>query len=350
MIKSKTKSKSEKQTPEQEKVSPKEPSRVEENNKATTKLEEYLKNKAKEHDPKSVKISKIFGINFHIPLLGLLDLLSLGLLLAMMFYNIDLNWDSGLYGSLEEFLSQYGWVGNIYFNCLIFMLLGILIAWGYNLALNWPFNIFKEELLYRRARRVLYVIFIFFSFMVFFIYLMYVNPILTTLLLVLLFLMIPVLLGAIGIIINNRGYIITSFIFTIIFALFYQNTSLEILDLVIFAVLAFLFLEISESKFKFKTVYAELNPNRDMHDHQVLNNTVSNYLLILAIMIGFIAVFTYLIFYSQPVLRSILPIEIANSLEFNSAVFVLIPLILLGFIIALTKWMLLKIQFKSTSK
>jgi len=350
MRKSKIKSKTKKRTPEQEQVSPAEPLQIEEDYSTHTKLEEYLRNKAKEHEPKSLKISKILGIDFHIPLLGLLDLLCLGLLLAMMFYNIDLNWDSGIYEPLEDFLPRYGWVGNVYFNCLIFLLLGILIAWGYNLASNWPFKIFKVELLSRSARRVLYIILIFFSFLVFFIYLLFLNLTLTLLLLVLLVLMLPLLLGAIGILINNRGYIIASFIFIVFYALFYRNSSLEILDLIIFAVLAFLFLEISESKFKFKTVYAELNPNRDTHDYMMVNNTVSNYLLILAIMIGFTAVFTYLIFYSQPVLRSIMPIEIANSLEFNSAVFILIPLILLGLIILLTKRMLFKIQFKSTSK
>ncbi|WP_455391949.1 hypothetical protein [[Eubacterium] cellulosolvens] len=315
-----------------------------------SKLEQYLRFRADEREPGSVRVSKIIGFDIHIPLLALLEVVSIGLLLAVMFYNVNLNYDSELFKGLENDLRRNGWVGNIYVNSILILLMGMVIGWGYNLASYWPFKLFKREYLSANSRKVIFALIIFFLFFGIMIYILFTSIFLLSIFLLFILITAPVLFGAIGIIIKSRGAMIISLIFIIITALLHRNTAKQMLDLVLFAAVVFLYLEVSEATFKFKQVYSRLNPERDLHDYMVLSDTIANYLLVLAPMIGLAALFTYLIFYSQGVLKAVLPIEIVNSLEFNSAIYIILPLIILAILIALGKWLIMKIFVKPTSK
>ena len=229
------------------------------------------------------------------------------------------------------------------------MILGILIAWGFNLLFYWPFGLGNKELVSKTTKKVLYVLFIFFTFFGFIIYLIMQSPYKAFLFLFLLVIQFPILIGVIGILVKNMGYIIASFIGTLILMLLHGNGLEELPDLLLFAAVVLLYLEISDTMIKYSESTEELQPDRDENDYVLTSESIANYLLILTPMIGFTILSTYLIFYSQITLKSFLPPGIVNSLEFNSANFLIIVLILFAISIIFGKWLVSKKLFSVPS-
>jgi hypothetical protein len=139
--------------------------------------------------------------------------------------------------------------------------------------------------------------------------------------------------GLLGILIKNRGYLFFSFIGIFIVCLIKRNTFDDLIELIFFSIVLFLYFEISDSTIKFSKLNQDLWPRRDKLDFLLVNQTSGRYLLNLIILIGSTIIATLLIFNARSILSIILPREITHSLEYNSNMFLIV--LIVGFIFIL---------------
>jgi hypothetical protein len=313
-------------------------------------LEEYLRERKKTTEPGHVKMSRIIGIDFQLPFLAMLEIICLGLIVAVMFFNFSLNETGELIKDLKLILDDLMIINNIYFYCLLFMILGGLTIWGYNLIAYGSRKFIQKKIFAKSNLPYYYGLLVFFLFLGISIVFFYSSLSLGIAWSMLLLLFFPIYLGIIGILAKNRYIIIFAVAGIIITTLIYQNDLDEIIDMILFAALIFIFLEITDSMFKFHSVYSELDPERDVYDNQLMSKSITNYLLVFGPILGLTMVLTFVVFYSQPVLNSVLPAEVTNSLEFNSAIFFIIPFVTLILIIIFSKWLFRRILTKISLK
>jgi hypothetical protein len=230
------------------------------------------------------------------------------------------------------------------------MAIGFIIAWLYNFILDPPIKIFKKEIIKKSNLILLYLILLFFLFVGFHVYLILTNTYTGIIFFFVFILLFPILFGVIGILIKSRILVGISIGGIICLTLLELNSSEEIVRLILFSVLVLLYIEITDSSLKFDTVFSELLPDRDEEDYLIFNNTITNYIIFISTLVGLTTLITFLIFYSQTFLKPFIPVEFANSIEFNSTIFLIFILILLSFFVLYGKRMIAKGIIKLYSK
>lgn len=302
------------------------------------RLDEYLKNREKNEMAWNVRAAKILGIDFHLPALAFMEILSISLIIIASMINLFLIKDTDI---LNNYMDEYiilGLTNNIYLNLLYILPWMFFIALGYNFIENVPTIISKKRI---RFFKVVYgfLIILTFFFMLININLTYGSRVgfAWSMLIVL---GAPIFFGGLAIFVKHRFYIYLSLFAVVLTNLFYKNDFDDLLYIILFATFVLLFIEIGESSIKFSKVYSTLQPERDINDYDLFNNTVFRYFIGLISFIGLTVIFSYMIFNSQVIFSIVMPDEIVNSLEFRSPIFLFIPLILFAMFLFFLKWLL----------
>jgi hypothetical protein len=314
------------------------------------RLDKYLRDRRSIQDPGHKKLARIIGIDLHLPLLGLLEIISIALLILLVFFNLILNEDGEFIKGVKETLSYYARISNIYFYFILYLLVGVVIVWFYNFLNHLIIVLRNKPIKNSYFFPVIYWTLVLLAFIGYSILGVYYNFYLGIAYVLILILMLPIIMGVIGLLLRNRYLITAAIIGTFISTLIYQNDLDEIFNLVLFAAVAFLFMEVTDAVLKLRSAYIELDTEKDEYDNQLLSEMIGNYALILAPMAGFTVILTFIVAYSQTVLGSLLPQEITNSIEFNSPIFMVIPLAIIVFLILFSKWMVANIFVKFFSK
>jgi len=298
-------------------------------------VDEFLEGRERAEREGGARWRSLVGIDAHLPMLAMLELTALLLMILAYVFHQYVNREAWLLRELGNPYPGLARSPQMYLSPVLFIIFTWLVIVGIKAVVRLIRKVSRKRVDEGKGPGGLKVfvgiglgaagIMMFIAFN----YFLFTDPKTAFLPFVAALMYSPLLLGILALLLRKRWLIPISLGATVLQGLLYRNGSEDLPLLLLFAILMVLYAEVMDSAIRFSLVYGSCIPHRDRHDALLLDDLVGRYLRRLILGIAAIAALSAGLFYSRDLASMILPDSVTRSVEFNSHLFFVMPLLML---------------------